>query len=232
MLINDIFEQRKDQAEINFLLNKGVQMSAQISTTEEAAILIRQFPDQMNEVLYLLECFFILVRNHNQFLAEKTHRLNWEILLDTLHISNKLREVIEQRSSETVERFEDKSFRVNITTGSSLMLILLDFTLRWVSLGMLKTHKLEWLNELTFGFDNVIGFFFVLQIFVIPALIIALGIMRNNFISGRLVRLTKEIGLANLKFESKQSTWDYSLLVFFGFCGLYISQSLIPGTAS
>ncbi len=229
MLITDIYDQKKDPAEIKFLVNRGVQLSSRLKSVEDAAAFVKRYAKQMKEVVGLMEAFFIILRNHNQFLAEKTHRIHWEQFLEICGIKGGLREEIEHHSGDIVERFEDRSFKLNISTGSSLHLILLDFILRWISLGLLKTHQLDELNELTMGFDNVVGFFFVIQIFVIPAIIIVLGLLRNKHIVERLQKLTREIGLANLKFVAKQSAWDYSLLVLFVMCGLYISQSLIPG---
>ena len=229
MLMVDIHEQKKDLPEINFLINKGVQHSNNLHSNDDVVAMVSRYPELLEEVVGLMEIFFVLVRNHNQFLAEKTHRINWETFLDKLNIKGEQRARIEEYSSEIVERFEDRSFKLSIFTSSSLLLIVLDFILRWISLGLLKTHRLDSLNEMSMGFDNVIGFFFVLQIFAVPALIIVLGILRNKFVLERLQKLTKEIGLANLKFVAKQSAWDYSLLVLFVLCGLYVSQSLIPG---
>lgn len=205
LLINDIYDQKKDPAEIKFLINRGVQLSSRFKSVEDTAIFVKRYPKQMKEVIGLMEAFFIILRNHNQFLAEKTHRIHWEQFLDLCEVKGTLREEVEQHSADIVERFEDRSFKLNISTGSSLHLILLDFILRWVSLGLLKTHQLDELNEITMGFDNVVGFFFVIQIFVIPAIIIVLGLLRNRYIINRLQSLTKEIGLANLKFVAKQS---------------------------
>jgi len=232
LLLNDIFEQHKDNAEINFLINKGLQLSAKLHNQEDLVALVKRFPDKKREIVGLMESFFILIRNHNQFLAEKTHRIHWEQFLDANGISGKERASIEKESAEIAERFEDRSFKLSISTSSTLFLIIFDFILRWVSLGLLKTLRLDSLNELTMGLDSVVGFFFVIQIFVIPAIIVILGIIRNKVIQDRLHKLTREIGLANLKFVSKQSAWDYSLIVIFVLCGLYISQNLIPGTAS
>ena len=81
----DIHEQKKDLPEINFLINKGVQHSNNLHSNDDVVAMVSRYPELLEEVVGLMEIFFVLVRNHNQFLAEKTHLLNWETFLDKLH---------------------------------------------------------------------------------------------------------------------------------------------------
>ncbi len=229
-MVSEFYEQFMDRSEINLHINEGVRYAKNIHSVEEMTELIRSKSKEKVEILRMLDSFFILVKRHNEFLAEKLFRTKWEKLLEDLDVTKEERELMESTSLDVVEKFEDKNFHIQVTTGASLWLLLIDFFVRWGLLALYQTDQLYVINNYTLGFENIIGFFFVVQIFFIPFVLILAGIFRNRYVAQKLRKFTQQLGLWNIRFEVKHNAWEYSLIVFFMLTGIYITYSLMPGT--
>jgi len=229
-MIVEVYGQERDPAELNRLINEGVRYSGNIKSMDDVVEHIKDFSGDYEEVLTLLDTFFLIVKGHNEFLAEKLHRTNWENLLDDLKFRGSARAKMEDRAMDIVERFEDHSFHLSISTRASIWLLVTDYVVRWGILALLRTDQLLGANEATFGFANIDGFFLVIQIFLIPFIVVLAGVFRNRYTDRRLKKLTKEIGLWNIRFQVKYTSWEYSLIVFFMLTGIYIAYAMLPGS--
>jgi hypothetical protein len=229
-LVLEYYNQKYEHAQINLLINEGVRYASRLHSHEDVRSHLQEHKGELTEALILLDAFFLIVKRHNEFLAEKLHRTNWESLLDKLKFRGQERSRMEERSADLVERFEDNSFYLSITTRVSIWLLVTDYIVRWGVLGLLRMGKLDMPNQNTLGFANIEGFFLVIQIFLIPFLIVLAGVFRNRYVQGKLKALTREIGLWNIRFGVKYSSWEYSLIVFFMLTGIYISYTMVPGS--
>jgi hypothetical protein len=135
----------------------------------------------------------LLKKDKDLILAEKLDTQLKEFYVATENNDSEIQNTVLKWISDK----EEDKFYFKIKLDGTLLLVLLDFFLRWISLWNYKTN-----NENT-------GFFVLIQLVIIPLIIFLISYYRDKNIILKTQEIFKNIGRKDLKISNKHSPWNY-----------------------
>jgi hypothetical protein len=194
-IVEEIYREKYFQGKIKTIINSGTADSSKIQSTANFISLLSNLTEsEKTETLQLIHLYLeLLKKDKDLILAEKLDTQLKEFYVATENNDSEIQNTVLKWISDK----EEDKFYFKIKLDGTLLLVLLDFFLRWISLWNYKTN-----NENT-------GFFVLIQLVIIPLIIFLISYYRDKNIILKTQEIFKNIGRKDLKISNKHSPWNY-----------------------
>ena len=217
-ILGEIYGYEIDISTIEYHVNVGKVEAQKLPGTVELFTLIQNSAEEDKTKVLKLVCLYIQIeKSQNEFQLYKAHKEIFDDLVKKLQISTNEITLLERVADDWLEKYKNQDFKTVINTPASLFPISLDFSLRWIVLWLYQSENFGSLGE-----GNQI-FFAISQLIFIPILVTSFCEIRNRMLTSKISGLLKENDLGNIQLVTRQTAWDYTLLVTYVIMGAFIT---------
>jgi hypothetical protein len=214
-IVQEVYREKYFQSKIKLIINSGTADYKKIGSFVNAELLINEFNEEEKiEILELIHLFLQLLKNEKEviFVTKLESELNQinQIISepDKLKIDLKVQEWLTNKA-------EDK-FYFKIKLDGTLIIVLFDFFIRWISLWFFK-------NKSDHPLIGSLGFFTTSQFLIIPICVIAIAYIRDKITEKKTNFIFSQLGRTDLKIINRQSPWNYLISFMILITGILIA---------
>ena len=229
-LVEQIYEFDYSISEIKRFINKGKgSFKKNVSNENDIVRILNNISSvDLIRTIELIKLYLEIENENQERLNIKYQNGFWNLLCENLKLTEEQINNTNFQIKKWFEKDEDKGFFTPINISATLLLINLDFVLRWFSLWVYQTEKLElWFGE-TSGISE--GWFYSSQFMFIPAVILSVSVVRRKWITKKTTKLFEELNLKKFKLRIKKDAWNIALVFVYAISGLFIQDTLHDNT--
>lgn len=217
-IIQSINDDKIDKGEIKHLINVGVGQARKIKTDEELITMLEKVDaNELKETQKYVALYIELEKQARDAITYQKHFEKLELISSKLQLP--ILESLNPTIQNWIEQQQEDRFTLKIKLPGTVQIILIDYILRWILLGLYNDGIFKELNF--FGDEQ--GSFFILNVILIPIIVFLYAFIRDKYINKKTLQLFNEIKYDNLKLKTHHSPWNYLLGFLF-----VISGSIIP----
>ena len=215
-IVEEIYREKYFQGKIKTIINSGTADSSKIQSIANFISLLRNLSDsEKTETLQLIHLYLeLLKKDKDLILAEKLDTQLKEFYVATENNDSEIQNTVLKWISDK----EEDKFYFKIKLDGTLLLVLLDFFLRWISLWNYKTNSIT-----SSEINETPAFFLVSQLLIIPVIIFLISYFRDKNIIHKTQEIFKKIGRKDLKIINNHSPWNYLICFLILIIGTLVS---------
>jgi len=215
-IVEEIYREKYFQGKIKTIINSGTADSSKIQSTANFISLLRNLSDsEKTETLQLIHLYLeLLKKDKDLILAEKLDSQLKEFYVAPENNDSEIQNTVLKWISDK----EEDKFYFKIKLDGTLLLVLLDFFLRWISLWNYKTNSIT-----SSEINETPGFFLLSQLLIIPVIIFLISYFRDKNIIHKTQEIFKKIGRKDLKIINNHSPWNYLICFLILIIGTLVS---------
>jgi hypothetical protein len=215
-IVEEIYREKYFQGKIKTIINSGTADSSKIQSTANFISSINNLSEsEKTETLQLIHLYLeLLKKDKDLILAEKLDSQLKEFYVAPENNDSEIQNTVLKWISDK----EEDKFYFKIKLDGTLLLVLLDFFLRWISLWNYKTNSIT-----TSEINETPGFFLLSQLLIIPVIIFLISYFRDKNIIHKTQEIFKNIGRKDLKIINNHSPWNYLICFLILIIGTLVS---------
>ncbi len=215
-IVEEIYREKYFQGKIKTIINSGTADSSKIQSTANFISLLSNLTEsEKTETLQLIHLYLeLLKKDKDLILAEKLDSQLKEFYVAPENNDSEIQNTVLKWISDK----EEDKFYFKIKLDGTLLLVLLDFFLRWISLWNYKTNSIT-----SSEINETPGFFLLSQLLIIPVIIFLISYFRDKNIIHKTQEIFKKIGRKDLKIINNHSPWNYLICFLILIIGTLVS---------
>jgi hypothetical protein len=215
-IVEEIYREKYFQGKIKTIINSGTADSSKIQSTANFISLLSNLSEsEKTETLQLIHLYLeLLKKDKDLILAEKLDSQLKEFYVAPENNDSEIQNTVLKWISDK----EEDKFYFKIKLDGTLLLVLLDFFLRWISLWNYKTNSIT-----SSEINETPGIFLLSQLLIIPVIIFLISYFRDKNIIHKTQEIFKNIGRKDLKIINNHSPWNYLICFLILIIGTLVS---------
>ena len=215
-IVKEIYREKYFQGKIKIVINSGTADSSKIQSKANFIKSLGNFSEsEKTETLQLIHLYLeLLKKDKDLILAKKLETQIKEFHVATENNDSKIQSTVLKWISDK----EEDKFYFKIKLEGTLLLVLLDFIIRWISLWNYKTNSIT-----SIELNETPAFFLISQLLIIPVIIFVISYFRDKNIIHNTQEIFKKIGRKDLKIINNHSPWNYLICFLILIVGTLVS---------